>query len=133
MIVIKLCVIAVGRSWPETINMRYLLVKEKNKKAYNLYCPDIYGAETWGSSSSQTGLKKKRKSWYIETWCYGGEWLDDETIETKLNVIKETADLDEIIHYLAKHNAKEIAHIYKDARKIYNEYLDLCEHFHDNY
>ena len=92
--------------------MRYLLVKEKNKKTYNLYCPDIYG---------------------VETWCYSGEWLDDETIETKLNVVKETADLDEIIRYLAKHNAKEIEHIYKDARKIYNEYLDLCEHFRDNY
>ena len=113
--------------------MRYLLAKEKNKKAYNLFCPDIYGAETWGSSSSQTCLKKKRKAWYIETWRYGGEWLDDETIETKLNIVKETADLDEIIHYLATHNSKEIAHIYKDARKIYNEYLDLCEHFRDNY
>lgn len=105
--------------------MRYLLVKEKNKKAYTLYCPDTYGAETWGSSSSQTGLKKKGKTWYIETQRCGGEWLDDETIETKLNVVKETVDLGEIIHYLAKHNAKEIEHIYKDARKIYNEYLDL--------
>ena len=113
--------------------MRYLLVKEKNKKTYALYCPDTYGIETWGFSSSQTGLKKKRKAWYIETWCYCGEWLDDEIIETKLNVVKETADLDEIIHYLVKHNAKEIEHIYKDARKIYNEYLDLCEHFHNNY
>ena len=133
MIVIKPYVIAAGKSWQETINVRYLLVKEKNKKAYNLFCPDIYGAETWGSNSSQTGLKKKRKAWYIETWYYGGEWLDDETIETKLNVVKEAADLDEIIHYLAKHNAKEIKHIYKDTRKIYNEYLDLCKHFHDNY
>ncbi len=113
--------------------MRYLLVKEKNKKAYNLYCPDTYGVETWGSDSSQTGLKKKIKSWYIETWYYGGEWSEDEITETKLNVVKETADLDEIIHYLAKHNEKEIEHIYKDARKIYNEYLDLCEHFRDNY
>ena len=133
MTVIKPCVTAAGRSWPETINMRYLLVKEKNKKAYNLYCPDTYGVETWGSDSSQTGLKKKRKSWYIETWCYGGEWSEDEITETKLNVVKETADLDEIIHYLANHNEKEIEHIYKDARKIYNEYLDLCEHFNNNY
>ena len=133
MIVIKLYVIAAGKSWLETINMRYLLVKEKNKKAYTLYCPDTYGVESWGSSSSQTGLEKKRKAWYVKTWRYGGEWLDDETIETKLNVVKETADLDEIIHYLAKHNAKEIEHIYKDARKIYNEYLDLREHFRDNY
>ena len=133
MTVIKLCAIAAGKSWQETINVRYLLVKEKNKKAYTLYCPDTYGVESWGSSSSQTGLEKKRKAWYVKTWRYGGEWLDDETIETKLNVVKETEDLDEIIHYLAKHNAKEIEHIYKDARKIYNEYLDLREHFHDNY
>ena len=110
--------------------MRYLLAKEKAKKNYTLYCPDTFGAKSWGSSYSQTSLTKKRKSWYIETWCYGGEWLDDEIIETKLNVVKETADLDEIIHYLVKHNAKEIEHIYKDARKIYNEYLDLAEHFH---
>lgn len=113
--------------------MRYLLVKEKGKRIYNLYCPDTFGVESWGSSSSQTGLKKKRKFWYIETWYYGGEWLDDEIVETKLNVVKETADLDEIIHYLAKYNPKEIEHIYTDARKIYNEYLDLCEHFHKNY
>ena len=113
--------------------MIYLLVKEKGKKNYTLYCPDTFGAESWGSSSSQTGLKKKRKSWYIETWYYGGEWLEDEIVETKLNVVKETADLDEIIHYLAKYNEKEIEHIYKDARKIYNEYLDLAEHFHKSY
>ena len=79
-----------------------------------------------------TGLKKKRKSWYIETWYYGGEWLEDEITETKLNVVKETADLDEIIRYLVNHNEKEIEHIYKDARKIYNEYLDLSEYFHKN-
>jgi hypothetical protein len=113
--------------------MTYLLVKEKDKKNYALYCPDTFGAESWGSSSSQTGLKKKRKSWYIETWYSGGEWLEDEITETKLNVVKETADLDEIIRYLVNHNEKEIEHIYKDARKIYNEYLDLSEYFHKNY
>ena len=109
--------------------MRYLLAKEKGKKIYTLYCPDTFGAKSWGSGYSQTSLAKKRKSWYIETWYYGGEWLDDEIIETKLNVVKETADLDEIIRYLAMHNEKEIEHIYKDARKIYNEYLDLSEAF----
>ena len=109
--------------------MRYLLAKEKGKKNYTLYCPDTFGAKSWGSGYSQTSLTKKRKSWYIETWYYGGEWLDDEIIETKLNVVKETADLDEIIRYLTENNEKEIEHIYKDARKIYNEYLDLSEAF----
>ena len=32
-----------------------------------------------------------------------------------------------------KENYELMEHIYKDARKIYNEYLDLCEHFRDNY
>ena len=109
--------------------MIYLLAKEKGKKNYTLYCPDTFGSKSWGSSYSQTSLTKKRKSWYIETWYYGGEWLDDKIIETKLNVVKETADLDEIIRYLTEHNEKEIEHIYKDARKIYNEYLDLSEAF----
>ena len=40
--------------------MKYLLVKEKGKKNYTLYCPDTFGVETWGSGSYQTGLKKKR-------------------------------------------------------------------------
>ena len=76
--------------------MRYLLVKEKNKKSYNLYCPDTYGVETWGSSSSQIGLKKKRKTWSIETWCYGGEWSEDEITETIEHI------LDKCPHYNGK-------------------------------
>lgn len=111
--------------------MVYLLVKEKGKKNYTLYCPATYGVESWGSGSYQTSLKKKRKSWYVESWSYGGEWLEDEINEYRLNVVKETSDLDDIIRYLANHNPKEIEHIYKDARKIYNEYLDLCEHFNN--
>jgi hypothetical protein len=43
--------------------MRYLLVKEKNNK-FNLYCPEIFGIETWGELS-QKSLEKKRKYWYI--------------------------------------------------------------------
>lgn len=92
--------------------MKYLLVKEKGKRKYTLYCPDTFGVETWGSGSYQTELKKKRKYWYIETWNYGGEWLEDEITETKLNVVIETSDLDDIIHYVAKYNEKEIEHIY---------------------
>ena len=113
--------------------MKYLLVKEKIKRKYTLYCPDTFGVETWGSGSYQTELKKKRKSWYVETWNYGGEWLEDEITETKLNVVRESSDLDDIIHYLAKYNEKEIEHIYKDARKLYNEYLDICESMYKNY
>lgn len=106
--------------------MKLLLVK-KGKKQYELLSPETYGMSTWGSGSYQTGLKKKQKFWYIESWSYGGEWLDDELDETKLNVVKETSDIDEIIRYLVEHNVKEIKLFFEEARKIYNEYIDFMK------
>ena len=100
--------------------MRYLLVKkEKNKKTHNLYCPDIYGAETWGSSSSQAGLKKKRKAWYIETWCCGGEVLEYRGIRFPID--DQWGDA-----WFKKKNG-EITHFRLDWDWWYpiDEYLDL--------
>ena len=112
--------------------MIYLLVKEKSKKQYRLYCPNIFGIETWGSTS-QDSLVKKKKYWYIHHWSAGSDWIDDINESYKLNVVMETSDLDAIIRYVAIHNEKEIEHLYKDARVIYNKYLDMCECFHKNY
>lgn len=106
--------------------MKLLLVK-KGKNQYDLVSPETFGMETWGSSSYQVGLKKKRKFWYIEFWSYGGEYLDDELDETKLNVVKETSDIDEIIRYLNEHNIKEIQHIYEEAKKIFNEHIEFMK------
>lgn len=106
--------------------MRYLLAKEKGKKQYSLYCPDTYGSHSWGSTT-QNSLIKKRKSWYINYWSAGNEWIEDEEYQYKLNIVLETSDLDEIIRYVAQHNEKEIEHLLKDARVIYNEYLDFSE------
>ena len=106
--------------------MKYLLVKEKSKKQYSLYCPDTYGSHSWGSTS-QTSIVKKRKSWYIESWIAGNDWIDDEKYEIKLNVVLETSDFDDIIRYVFQRNEKEIEHLLNDARKIYNEYLDFTE------
>ena len=105
--------------------MKYLLVKEKGKK-YSLYCPEIYGWHSWGSNA-QTSIIKKRKSWYINTWIAGNEWVKDEEWQSKLNVVLETSDLDEIIRYVTLHNEKEIEYLLKCAREIYNEYLDFKE------
>jgi hypothetical protein len=106
--------------------MIYLLVKEKGKKQYSLYCPDTYGADSWGSTA-QTSIIKKRKSWYINSWWAGNEWIEDEEDQIKLNVVLETSDFDEIFSYVKEHNEKEIEHLIKEARDIYNDYLDLCE------
>lgn len=82
-----------------------------------------------GGSTTQNSLIKKRKSWYIDYWSAGNEWIEDEKYQYKLNVVLETSDLDEIIRYVAKYNKKEIEHLLKDARVIYNEYLDLVSGF----
>jgi hypothetical protein len=112
--------------------MKYLLVKEKGKRKYTLYSTATFGIDTWGSTT-QEYLVKKKKYWYIHQWSAGNDWVEDQEYEYKLNVVQETADLDSIISYLAKYNEKEIEHIYKDARKIYNEYLDMMEAFYKNY
>lgn len=104
--------------------MRYLLVKEKGKRKYNLYSNETFGMNTWGSSS-QDSLVKKKKYWYVQHWSAGNEWIEDEEYEYKLNVVKETADLDEIISYLVAHNVKEIEPIIQSAKEIYNDYLNL--------
>ena len=45
--------------------VNYLLVKENDR--FTLYCPDIFGIETWGGTS-QVSLEKKRKYWYVNHW-----------------------------------------------------------------
>ena len=106
--------------------MVYLLVKEKGKKQYSLYCPDTYRADSWGSTA-QTSIIRKRKSWYINTWIAGNEWVEDYEEQDKLNVVLETSNFDEILNYVKEHNEKEIEYLIKEARDIYNDYLDLCE------
>lgn len=103
--------------------MLYLLIKEKGN-TFKLYSPDTYGVDTWGSNS-QTSIVKKKKYWYINHWTAGNEWVDDEEYDSKLNVIKETADLDEIIRYVvaATNDRKIIENILIEAQNIYNTYI----------
>lgn len=105
--------------------MKLLLVKN-GKNQYELLSPKTYGMSTWGSSH-QVSLIKKTKFWYIYSWTAGNYWIDDDIYETKLNVVKETSNIDEIIRYLIEHNVKEIQLFLDEARKIYNEYIDFMK------
>jgi hypothetical protein len=104
--------------------MKYLLVREKNNK-FNLYCPDVYGSDTWGSTS-QVSLEKKRKYWYIQHWTAGNDWIEDETYEERLNVVLESTDLKEIVSYVSRNtkgNRAAISSILVKAQDIYNDYV----------
>lgn len=111
--------------------MKYLLVKEKGND-FKLYSPDTYGMETWGGLS-QSSIIKKKKHWYVNHWAAGNDWIEDDEYEYKLNVVKETTDVDEIIQYLAKYNEKELESIIREAQQIYKDYLNMQLWFLSNY
>ena len=113
--------------------MRNLLVKEKNNN-FKLYSPDTYGMDSWGDTS-QDSLVKKKKHWYIQHWSAGNDWIEDTTEEYKLNVILETSDLDEIIRYVITHNndRKLIEYILVEAQNIYTDYINFSRCMLKNY
>lgn len=101
------------------------LLLNKHFKDYTLLCPGIYGYQTWGTSS-QDDLIKKRKNWYITNWTTGSDVydIDDTYSEEKLNIVLETTDMDEVIRYLeSKKVSKEC------INKILDEYSKIVEDF----
>lgn len=104
--------------------MRYLVVKEKSGR-FVLYCPEIFGSETWGMST-QLSLEKKRKYWYIHHWTSGNDLVADENYNERINVVLETSDLRKIIGYVSKAtngNQRVIGSILLQAHGIYQDYV----------
>ena len=106
--------------------MRYLLVKEKSGK-FTLYCPDIFGSDTWGMTT-QLSLKKKKKYWYINHWSAGNEWIEDENYDEKLDVVLESSNLQEILNYVVKEtkgNQALVGAVLVQAQKLHYEYTEF--------
>lgn len=96
----------------------YLLAKEDKK--FMLYCPELYGIETWGARS-QVSLEKKRKYWYITTWSAGDDYTDDTEESVRLNVVLEAADLEQVIGYIMRVCPAAVESILVQAQEIYHE------------
>lgn len=96
----------------------YLVAKENDK--FTLYCPDIFGIESWGARS-QVSLEKKRKYWYITTWSAGDEYTDDIEESVRLNVVLEATDLDQVVNYITGVCPAAIESILVQAQEIYHE------------
>ena len=99
----------------------YLLVKGENK--FKLYCPDIFGVDSWGSRQ-QASLEKKRKYWYITYWSAGNEYIDDTEESIRLNVVLEATTLQQVLSYIIKatnNNQGIIESILVQAQEIQNE------------
>ena len=99
----------------------YLLAKENNK--FKLYCPDLFGIESWGDRS-QVSLEKKRKYWYITYWSAGNDYVDDVEESYRLDVVLEATDLQQVLNYIIKEtnsNSAVIESILVQAQEIQNE------------
>lgn len=96
----------------------YLVAKENDK--FTLYCPDLFGIESWGARS-QVSLEKKRKYWYITTWSAGDEYSDDIEESVRLNVVLEATDLDQVVNYIMGACPAAIESILVQAQEIYHE------------
>ena len=99
--------------------MRYLLVK--NGKEVHLYSPDTYGMETWGTND-QDSITYKRKYWYISSWSAGNEWVDDREYDYKLNVVKSTTHVFEIMNYVEEKYPKSLESVTRELLKILEDY-----------
>ena len=96
----------------------YLVAKENNK--FKLYCPDLFGIESWGARS-QVSLEKKRKYWYITTWSAGDDYTDDIEESVRLNVVLEAVDLEQVVNYIMRVCPAAIESILVQAQEIYHE------------
>ena len=106
--------------------MTLLLIKN-SKTNYSLLSPDTYGMDTWGMDAQRT-LEKKYKHWYTHYWRAGDEWVDDYEEEHRLNVVLETTNITEIIHYLYDHKAKCFLNDILDTfKEIVDDYIDFAK------
>lgn len=60
-------------------------------KNFNVYIPEIYGIDSWGSFYRQEYLEynEEKKQWVFYTWQYGGEFEEDYRDETPLELLSE--------------------------------------------
>lgn len=108
----------------------FIIVKNQSE-TLDVYCPMVYGLETWGRSS-QIGIDKKDDGhWYHTYWCDGGQWLDDIREEDKLNVIFESENTDAIYKFVKEYYPNQLEEIDQQIKEDLETFESLREWFHE--
>lgn len=105
--------------------MTLLLVKNENN-TYSLYCPEIYGASTWGQTT-QEGIDYKDGKYYLTYWSAGNEWIDDTRYEDEINVVLETKNIDDIVRYFRDQKLPGLGKILNSFAEIAKEYVSVTK------
>lgn len=89
---------------------------------FNIYIPEMYGAETWGNGYHQESMIFEKGTWKVCDWRYGGEWEEDSYEEYELNVILETDSVYKAKVFLNKSGHKEKVNDLKILLDMYKRF-----------
>ena len=98
----------------------FIIVKNQSE-TLNVYCPMVYGLETWGQSS-QIGIDKEDDGhWYHSYWCE----------EDKLNVIFESENTDDIYKFVKEYYPNQLEEIDQQIKEDLETFESLREWLHE--
>lgn len=74
---------------------------------FNVYIPEIYGADTWGNGYHQESMIFEKGTWKVCDWHYGGQWEEDSYMEYELDVIATFDSVSKARSFLVDNGHKE--------------------------
>lgn len=107
--------------------MRFLLIKNGDN-SLQVLSPEVYGLDTWGSSSQESlEYKETKNKWVIHYWSDGGQWLEDTNEDIDLDVVLETTDFEEVIGYVRKYEPEYLQVCMVELKDLIVEYIDYSK------
>lgn len=99
-------------------------------KDFNVYIPEVYGIDSWGSFYRQEYLEynEEKKQWVFYTWQYGGEWEEDYRDETPLELLAEFNNDIKARKFLEGQGRKKEVEKLNSLLNIYNEFKNAVVH-----
>ena len=91
-------------------------------KNYDVYIPEMYGAETWGNGYHQESMICEKGIWKVCDWHYGGKFEEDSYMEYDLDIIYETTSEYKAKVFLNKNGHKEKVNDLKVLLDMYKKF-----------
>lgn len=66
-------------------------------KDNQLFDTEYYGEETWGQNTQDSIEQKDENTYYFHHWVAGNEYVDDSTYESKIEVLKASDKIEEVV------------------------------------
>lgn len=98
---------------------------------FNVYIPEIYGADTWGDGYHQESMIFEKGTWKVCDWHYGGKFKEDSYEEYELPVLATFESVRKAKSFLIKNNhrekIKDLDILIDMSKKIEEEFGEGCK------